>query len=130
MKTIKNSKQSTRRKRDWFMIIGSIYVFCIIVYVVSSDWAMSKNLGMTDAVIIELFDKPKFKKGLQSGVIHYVYSVDGVNYRGKGDRLDYWDRTGDTIVIVYNKKRPSYSHPCRQTRHYSTCGVDKVGIFD
>jgi len=70
---------------------------------------LKKNGEYTNAVIYQLANVKSGKYGSRA-VIRYTYIVDDVEYKGWGIWYPYSDTLsiGDSIIIVYNKKKPSH----------------------
>jgi hypothetical protein len=74
-----------------------------------------KENGMFTKAVIYEFTNTKCGKSGRCIKLHYNYFVDSIEYKGAGDWYPNSDifSVGDTILIKYNKKKPSQSQSIR-----------------
>lgn len=98
---------------DKYAILALIVIISVgVIYNSCQNNLLKKHGEYTNAVIY------KFTKGGKNGRLkqfRYNYVVDGVKYEGWGEWREKYDTLsiGDTVIIMYNRKKPSH---CRTKR--------------
>jgi len=97
--------------KDIKVLIVILVLGIVPVLIYNGYWGnvLKKNGEYTNAVIYE-FAKVKNGKSGYRAILRYRYIVDDVEYKGWGIWYPYSDTLsiGDSIIIMYDKKQPSF----------------------
>jgi hypothetical protein len=99
------------------IILGVAVVIYIWIGERENDRQVYGNPEFTNAVVVRLtHGRYSYRKR-----VYYEFTVNGKQYKAWGRREANVDKVGDRIVIIYNKRNPTYNKLCRDSKYSANC---------
>ena len=99
----------------FFSTIGIMFLLYLLIGGIILKRSFDKNLEYSEAIVIDYFYTIK-----QTNYFSYKFFIEEEEYQGSGK---YYPRSdtlsvGDTIIVVYDRRRPDNNRVQREYRKY------------